>query len=144
MNNLMRSMDDKVFLGVCSGIGNYFNVDPTIIRLIFIFFGFMNFGMALIGYIIAAFVMPERDSARYEDRDPDEDGYEDMREYDERNTTMKKNGPVFIGLGLILLGAYLLTELIVPNLFFQLRQLWNFWPVLLILLGFYVIYQNKN
>ncbi|WP_343209720.1 PspC domain-containing protein [Anaerolentibacter hominis] len=53
---LYRSDRNKVLCGVCGGIGDYFNVDPTIIRLLFVLFGCT--GTGLVAYIIAAVIMP--------------------------------------------------------------------------------------
>ena len=53
---LVRS-DDKMFLGVASGIANYFDIDPTIVRLIFVMLTLMASG-GLTSYIILAILMP--------------------------------------------------------------------------------------
>jgi phage shock protein PspC (stress-responsive transcriptional regulator) len=46
--------------GVCGGIGEYFNIDPTIIRLALVAFTFLSWGIGgLLFYIIAAIVIPE-------------------------------------------------------------------------------------
>nr|MBP9884511.1 PspC domain-containing protein [Chitinophagales bacterium] len=44
--------------GVCSGIANYFDIDPTIVRVLFVF-GFLVFGSGLLLYLILAIAMPE-------------------------------------------------------------------------------------
>lgn len=43
--------------GVCGGIAEYFNIDPTIVRLIFVFLGISG-GSGILFYIIAAIVIP--------------------------------------------------------------------------------------
>ena len=48
---------DKMIFGVCSGLGNYFDMDPTIIRAIFLFAAIV-FGSGLLLYLILAIVMP--------------------------------------------------------------------------------------
>ena len=53
---LYRSTRDKLFLGVCGGIGEYFNIDPTIIRVIWAIFGCT--GAGILAYFIAAVLMP--------------------------------------------------------------------------------------
>ena len=53
---LYRSTRDKRFLGVCGGIGEYFNIDPTIIRVIWAIFGCT--GAGILAYFIAAVLMP--------------------------------------------------------------------------------------
>jgi phage shock protein C len=63
MKNLYRSKNNKIVFGVCGGIGEYFNVDPTIIRLLFVLVMLMNFGVSFLGsiivYIIAWLIVPE-------------------------------------------------------------------------------------
>ena len=54
---LYKSNTNKVISGVCGGIGEFFNVDPTIIRLVWVIFSFMG-GSGVVAYIIAAVVMP--------------------------------------------------------------------------------------
>jgi phage shock protein C len=57
MKKLYRSRKDSKIAGVCGGIAEYFNVDPTIIRLLAvltIFFG----GGGIIAYIIAWIIIP--------------------------------------------------------------------------------------
>ncbi|MEI3228935.1 MAG: PspC domain-containing protein [Lachnospiraceae bacterium] len=56
---LYKSSTNRVLCGVCGGIGEYFNIDPTIIRLIFVLFVF-GVGSGLLAYIVAAIIMPEQ------------------------------------------------------------------------------------
>jgi phage shock protein C len=58
---LYRSSKDRVLWGICGGLGKYFNIDPVIVRVIFvisIFFG----GLGIIAYIVMAIVVPNEDS----------------------------------------------------------------------------------
>ncbi len=55
---LYRSKKDKKLAGVCAGVAEYFNLDSTIIRLVWILLS--CFGPGIIAYIIAAIVMPEK------------------------------------------------------------------------------------
>lgn len=43
--------------GVCSGLADYFNIDPTLVRLAWVLLGFMG-GSGLLAYIIASIVIP--------------------------------------------------------------------------------------
>ena len=56
---LFRSNDSKVIAGVCGGIGEYFDVDPTWIRLLAIMLVFFN-GVGLMAYLISWIVVPRR------------------------------------------------------------------------------------
>lgn len=55
---LYRSKDERMISGVCGGLGKYFNVDPTLIRLLFVITAAAG-GPGLIAYIILAIVVPE-------------------------------------------------------------------------------------
>lgn len=55
---LYRSRTDKKIAGVCGGIGQYFGIDSTVIRLVFVLFCLAG-GSGLLVYIIAAIVMPD-------------------------------------------------------------------------------------
>lgn len=59
---LFRDPDDKKIGGVCSGIGFYFNMDPTIIRLFFVLI-VMCGGAGVIAYVILLLVVPEAATA---------------------------------------------------------------------------------
>lgn len=59
MKNLYRSENNKVIFGVCGGLGEYFEVDPTLIRLGVVLFS-MAGGSGLLAYLIAAIVMPKQ------------------------------------------------------------------------------------
>jgi phage shock protein C len=55
---LYRSRSERMISGVCGGIAEYFSVDPTLIRLLFVLFAFAG-GPGLIAYIILAIIVPE-------------------------------------------------------------------------------------
>ncbi len=55
---LYRSNTDKMVAGVCGGLGQYFGVDPTLIRLIFALLVVFGVGSGILLYIILAIVMP--------------------------------------------------------------------------------------
>lgn len=55
---LYRSRTDKKLCGVCGGLGKYFDIDPTLVRL-GVVLGALFIGCGLIAYIVAALVIPE-------------------------------------------------------------------------------------
>jgi len=55
---LYRSKKNRVIAGVCGGIGEYFNIDPTLVRLLWVLFIFAG-GSGLLAYIIAWIIIPE-------------------------------------------------------------------------------------
>lgn len=56
---LYRNTQNKMICGVCSGLGDYFNIDPTIVRLLFVVLSLLSLGTGLIAYIIMCIVVPE-------------------------------------------------------------------------------------
>jgi phage shock protein PspC (stress-responsive transcriptional regulator) len=56
---LYRDPDDKVLGGVCSGLGAYFNLDPVMVRIIFILLVILGAGSFLLVYIILWIVVPK-------------------------------------------------------------------------------------
>ena len=56
---LYRSRNNRMFAGICGGLGEYFDIDPTIIRLIFIF-AVLLAGIGLIPYLIGWIIIPLR------------------------------------------------------------------------------------
>lgn len=54
---LYKSNSNKMICGVCGGIAEYLNIDPTVMRLLWIVF-FCMAGSGILAYIIAAIVMP--------------------------------------------------------------------------------------
>jgi len=58
MRKLFRSRTDSKLSGLCGGIGQYFNIDPTIIRLVALIGAVCSFGTILLIYIAAAVLVP--------------------------------------------------------------------------------------
>lgn len=62
----LQKSDKKIICGVCGGLANYFNVDPTIVRLVFLVAVILGFGSGILIYIVAALVMPPADISQDE------------------------------------------------------------------------------
>ncbi len=58
MKKLIRSTTDRKIAGVCGGLGEYFGVDPTLIRIGWVIFCLLG-GSGLLAYIICALIIPE-------------------------------------------------------------------------------------
>ncbi|MCX7658470.1 MAG: PspC domain-containing protein [Oscillospiraceae bacterium] len=57
MKRLYRSDRDRMICGVCGGLANYFNIDPTLVRLAWVLLIFCA-GTGILAYIIAAIIIP--------------------------------------------------------------------------------------
>lgn len=60
---LYRAEEGKMLAGVCAGVAEYFDIDPTIVRLAWVLFTFLG-GSGLIAYIIAIFIIPSKYSVQ--------------------------------------------------------------------------------
>lgn len=56
---LYKSREDKMICGVCGGIAEYFDVDPTLVRLGAVLLGCSG-GTGIVAYIVAAVIIPEK------------------------------------------------------------------------------------
>ncbi|HOM01797.1 MAG TPA: PspC domain-containing protein [Acetivibrio sp.] len=119
---LVRSKHNKVISGVCGGIGEYFNVDPTIIRLGFVIATVLSGGAGLFAYIVAFFIMPEADgnnagnftdytqSVFNDDYDPDKDFSSVLGDDEEYMRKDYRGNKAFVGICLIVLGVVFLAK----------------------------------
>lgn len=55
---LERSATNKVIAGVCGGIAEYLQIDPTLVRVFFVIAGVLTAGLAFLGYIVLLVMMP--------------------------------------------------------------------------------------
>ena len=56
---LYRSTTNKKLFGVCGGLAEYFDVDPTVVRIIYLLL-LLGAGFGLLAYLICALIMPEK------------------------------------------------------------------------------------
>ena len=56
---LVRSTMDKKIAGICGGLGEYFNVDPTVMRILFVAGFFLSGSLMFWAYLVLWVVIPE-------------------------------------------------------------------------------------
>jgi phage shock protein C len=56
---LYRSRNDKVFTGLAGGIGKYFAIDSTMVRILLVVFEFLTAGLLIFVYLIVALFVPK-------------------------------------------------------------------------------------
>ncbi len=117
-----RKLDNKIILGVCSGLAEYYNLDVTMIRIVFILFT-LTFGIGILAYIVLALLMSSdytKSSSKVIDIDQN-----------------KKNlASLLIFLGLIILLSY--------SSLFRIISSALFWGIFLILSGLNIIRSEKK
>lgn len=134
---LYRSRKNVMLGGVCAGLGEYLNIDPSIIRIFFVLLA-IGSGVGVMLYFILWIVLPREDTL-------ESDGSFEMNEFGSRATRMgdelrqavSQPNPqtvLYIGGGLVLMGLFfLLRNLNIPWLNWLREDL--LWPVLLIVGG---------
>ena len=55
---LYKASVNRMLCGVCGGIAEYFNIDPTLVRLVWVIITLMG-GAGILAYIIAAIIIPD-------------------------------------------------------------------------------------
>lgn len=100
---LYRSNNDKMVAGVCGGVAKYFSIDSTIVRIIVVLFALSSLSITLILYIIAAIIIPEKQSDIVEIEELDEEGNVKKGINLEDGSVKKFIGIVLIGFGGVVL-----------------------------------------
>ncbi len=62
MKKLYLSDTDKKLGGVCGGLGEYFDKDPTLVRIIFVLLILFSFGFGVLAYLLMWLIIPRRPS----------------------------------------------------------------------------------
>lgn len=159
---LTRDTKNAVLGGVAAGFGNYFNVDPVLVRLAFILLVFLN-GFGLLAYVVGWVIMPRADRTAGADRaagadrtagaappvvDPAGRIVETVRQAGERVADGfqrlpddKGRGSAIAGVVLIVLGLVFLLDRFSWWHWPHWARLANLWPVILIAVGVSLIFE---
>ncbi len=134
MNKKFVRTKDKRIAGVCGGIAKYFNIDPLIVRVLFLAMMFLG-GSGLFIYIVLLIIMPYEDDefADYVEINSDDASKESPYSEKKNTTEVKKRflnvSSLIMGLLLILLGIFFLLRNFFPLLKFE------YWFPLLLVVG---------
>ncbi len=141
---LYRLPEQGKITGVCAGLADYFDIDVTLMRVIFVVLAFATQGALVLGYLILAVVMPvSRSTDKH--RVETSGGFDDRIE--QLGVDLKNNNNVtrlrnYLGFGLIIFGVWLLLGQFFPYL---LGFRWDYiWPVLIILAGILIATRRKE
>jgi len=147
---LYRNEENLVIGGVCGGLADYFEVDVTLVRAIFLILGILGGGGLLIYVILWIIVPTKKDGAIIEDKEKINDfvkgvgkkaktmAKEIKKEIKVEKVKKGKKQGSFFGLILMVLGILILVEKIMP-IFIR----WDYvWPIILITFGAYLIFRD--
>lgn len=124
--------------GVCAGLADYFDLDVTLVRIVFVVMAFASAGFAIVLYIILSIILPV-DRSEINDSIGEKANRLGHDLSDSRVVSRVRN---YLGIGLVILGAWLLLCQFLPQ-WFEIR--WDFvWPVILIFAGCLIIIKKRN
>ncbi|TCL76848.1 phage shock protein C (PspC) family protein [Hydrogenispora ethanolica] len=135
---LYRSVRDRRIAGVAGGMAEYFAVDVTLIRLLWILAVIFG-GSGILAYIIAWIVIPDQPTRSETETEagggaPSEPAVETIDVTPDRSSKIS-----YVGIFLILLGIFFLIRTFIP---WHLTR--YFWPLLLVLLGIALLVPNRR
>jgi len=155
---LHRSQTDRMIWGVCGGLAKYFDIDPTIIRIIFVVLIFAN-GLGILAYIILAIVVPLEGSKATEPKEAIKENVAEIKQTatelgqeiratfageeakPEEATEVSRRRRNFFGIILIVLGVLFLMGSL--NLFAWFK--WSYlWPLILVAVGLIIIFSARR
>ncbi len=58
---LYRSVVDRKLAGICGGLGEYLDCDPTLVRVAWVVLTFLSAGVAVLAYLVLIFIVPKED-----------------------------------------------------------------------------------
>ncbi len=136
---LYRSQTNKVFAGVCGGLSEYFDVDPVVLRILFVLMVLFG-GTGIVLYIAAIFIVPKKPFVFGESTTAATAGSVSV------NPTSNTNVRNWFGIALVSIGAILLlANLDIFHFFNFVEGAFEFiFPVLLIIGGMAVIYYRQT
>jgi phage shock protein PspC (stress-responsive transcriptional regulator) len=118
--------------GVCSGLAEYFNIDPVLIRLLFVILT-LHHGIGILAYVILWIVVPQHLDVAVVDIPSAEDTLDETFSAPHEGTGTQKaegKGSFIGGIVLIAIGVLFLLDNFIPSFGFD-----DFWPVLLVAIG---------
>lgn len=143
---LYRSESNRLIAGVAGGLGEYFDVDPTLIRIAFVLLT-LSGGSGILIYIVLWIIIPTASSGRH--AATHDTMKENAKEVEAKAKHFAKEAEhaaqgadtkVWLGAGLAVLGAWLLlTNFGILNVWFVGRL----WPLILIVIGISIL-GNSN
>lgn len=143
---LYRNEDEAILAGVCSGLADYFEIDATLMRVIFVVLA-IGGGSGLLIYIILWIVTPVKKETEVINRENNAKEFaEDLgkktkniaKEMKKEIKSSKKRPGSALGIILMVFGVLILLDKLVPMI---IR--WDYvWPVTLILLGGYFMFRE--
>jgi phage shock protein C len=144
---LYRSKTNRVIFGVCGGLGEYFETDPLLMRILFVILSFIN-GVGLIAYLILAVVVPEQNGEKKSKKNGSamEEVQERTQEIAEeiKDNNWLKSAKNICGLVIVLIGMNILFEQVFQYSLFTWVNWGIIWGLVIVLIGLRIISRSNK
>ncbi|HHV01660.1 MAG: PspC domain-containing protein [Defluviitoga tunisiensis] len=142
MKKLYRSRENKVLAGVCGGIGEYFEIDPVIVRLIWIVLT-MIWGFGFFLYIIAIFLIP-LEPKEIKIQDVSTSPQESKKDYRHLEDSDRNIVITLLALFFIVLGIMVVVGIVVPSTYVFRNIIKGILGVTMIIIGIYLVFRSRK
>jgi len=142
---LLRSKENRIIAGICGGLGEFFKIDPTVIRIIFILITLFGGSGGLL-YLILWLIVPSENKDK-EPKDLIRDNAKEIKDETKelikkgKNYSQKEEGRLIVGITLMILGLMFLLENF--NIF-RIQYLFRLWPLILIVIALGILFKKND
>ncbi|MFZ3057772.1 MAG: PspC domain-containing protein [Minisyncoccales bacterium] len=143
---LYRSKANRVIFGVCGGLGEYFEIDPLVVRILFILLTFTG-GSGIVIYLILAIMIPDSDGNRKtvnEVISGTQEKTQELAEEIKKNSAWIVNIKNIVGLVIVFIGLDILFEQVFDFNPFSIINWGMVWALILVLIGLRIIFNSKE
>ncbi len=143
---LFRSTQNKVVAGICGGLAEYFDIDPVIVRVIFVVATF-GWGFSILAYFILWIIVPVNrmpfpsEKAEALEMNDETGSFTESLNYQKNYIQSKgtSNGKIAFGVVLIVIGLIALLNNLIPEIEFK-----YVFPIILIIIGIAILMKIPN
>ena len=132
---LMRSRRDRMVAGVCGGVGEYLQTDPSVVRLGWVLFALLG-GAGFLLYVLAWIIIPERSSQQ----SPPAGSEDEIQSAETGGRSIRDEGEgvKLLGLIMVIVGGVLLIDRLV------IVSLRRWWPLFLVIFGIFLLFRDDK
>jgi len=143
---LYRSKTNRVIFGICGGLGEYFDIDPLVIRILFILLTFTG-GSGIVIYLILAIMIPDSSGNKKSINEVisgTQEKTQELAEEIKKNRDWIVNIKNIVGLVILFIGLDILFEQIFDFNPFSIINWGIVWALIIVLIGLRIIFNSKE
>ena len=143
---LYRSKTNRVIFGICGGLGEYFDIDPLVVRILFILLTFTG-GSGIVIYLILAIMIPDSSGNKKSINEVisgTQEKTQELAEEIKKNRDWIVNIKNIVGLVILFIGLDILFEQIFDFNPFSIVNWGIVWALIIVLIGLRIIFNSKE